>query len=69
MDQLLAFYQAHQAEVISGGLFVLETVCRLSKTEKPMSMLYIVAKALVKGGLAAQKLGDLLDKVIPQRIK
>lgn len=69
MDQLLAFYQAHQTEVISGGIFALETICRLSKTEKPMSILYVIAKSLVKGGLAAQKLGDLLDKVIPQRIK
>ena len=47
---------------------VLEVVLRLFKSEKPRSILIFVGGAAIKVGAILVKLGDLLDKVVPQRI-
>ena len=48
---------------------IVEFVLRLFKTEKPASVLYIIAGALKLAGAALAKAGALLDKVLPQRVE
>lgn len=46
----------------------IELILRLTKSQKPLSLLYAVA-AVVKGlGGALVKLGEILDKVLPQKL-
>lgn len=48
---------------------VLEFVFRLFPSEKPLSVLYIVALVLRKSGEIFIKGGELLDKILPQKLK
>ncbi len=48
---------------------ILEFVLRLVKSEKPLSILYIIAAVVKKIGDIFVKLGQLLDKVLPQKLK
>lgn len=48
---------------------VLEFVFRLFPSEKPLSVLYVVALVLRKSGELFIKGGELLDKILPQKLK
>lgn len=48
---------------------VLEFALRFIKSEKPLSILYVVAGMLKMVGNLFAKLGDFMDKVLPQKIK
>jgi hypothetical protein len=48
---------------------VLEFALRLWKSEKPLSILYGISGALKLAGSVLTKAGDVLGKVIPQRLK
>jgi len=48
---------------------VLEVVLRIFKTPKPLSLLYAVSFIVHKIAEISTKMADLLDKVVPQRIK
>jgi len=52
--------------VIAGAV---ELGLRLFKTEKPLSIIHLAAKTLHKVSAIAEKLADLIDKVLPQRTK
>jgi len=60
---------------LSGSQFLmsiviaLEFAFRMFKSEKPLSIMYLISDLLKKVGELFQKLGSLLDKVLPQRIK
>lgn len=47
----------------------LEFAFRMIKSDKPLSIMYLVSDGLKKVGELCQKLGQLLDKVLPQRLK
>lgn len=47
---------------------VLEFVLRLIPTQKPASILYMAAGAVKMLGAIFQKLGEFLDKVLPQKL-
>ena len=49
--------------------FVLELVFRLIKTEKPKSVLYLVADGCTLIGKLFTKIGITLDKILPQRVQ
>lgn len=55
-----------QATVIA---IVLEFVLRLSKSQKPLSIAYVISDVLKKSGEMLMSIGKLLDKVLPQRLK
>jgi len=48
---------------------VLEFVLRLVKSDKPLSILYVISNVIKKLSEILTKVSDLLDKVIPQRLK
>jgi hypothetical protein len=56
-----------QAALIVG--IVLEFALRLSKTEKPQSIIRAVASVLRMVGKAMVSIADFTDKVLPQRTK
>ncbi len=68
LDQILSHISAASA---SAGVIalVLEFILRLVKSEKPLSILYIVGGVLKKLGAIFSGLGELSDKVLPQRLK
>lgn len=55
-----------QAAVIA---IVLEFVFRLVPSEKPRSILLVVAKVAGLAGAALTKVSEVLNKVIPQKLK
>lgn len=65
---LLALGQVDGAMIMTISV-ILEVVLRLVKSEKPMSVLLMIAKALEVVGKIASKIAELLNKVIPQRLK
>lgn len=48
---------------------VVEFVFRVIPSQKPLSILYIVADVVKKAGEALIKIGKILDKVLPQKLK
>ncbi|HNC40291.1 MAG TPA: hypothetical protein PK522_00750 [Nitrosomonas sp.] len=54
--------------MLSIGIAV-EFAFRMFKTEKPKSIIYMVADIIKKSGELLTKVGTLLDKVLPQRLK
>lgn len=50
-------------------IVVLEFVFRLLPTQKPLSVLHVIAKAATGLGEVFLKLGSLLDKILPQNSK
>lgn len=57
------------APVLASIAVGIEIVCRMVKTEKPLSIAYMVADGLKKVGEIMSKCGQLMDKVLPQRLK
>jgi len=68
VDKVLALIPVDGA-VVATIAMVLEFGLRLIKTEKPKSMIYLVADAIKGVALILAKVGLLLDKVLPQRVK
>lgn len=57
------------APVLASIAVGLEIVFRMMKTEKPMSWLYVVSDVFKKSGEILSKAGQVMDKVLPQRVK
>lgn len=62
-------YIPMEGAVISGAAVVIELVLRLFKSEKPLSIIYMVAKVMLAVGSLISRAGEFLDKVLPQRTK
>lgn len=56
-----------QMILLLAGLF--DFLLRLTPSKKPLSVLHVIARASKSAGLLLTKLGDLLDRVLPQIIK
>lgn len=52
-----------------GAALGLEFVFRLSPTQKPLSIAHVVGAVVRKSGEILVKLADLLDKLLPQKLK
>lgn len=48
---------------------VFEFVFRMFPSKKPLSFLYALAYILKKSGEISIKVGELLDKILPQKLK
>lgn len=54
---------------VAGAAMIIDLIFRVVKTEKPKGILYMISdgvKLLAKG---LEKVGALLDKILPQRLK
>lgn len=67
IDPVLAFIQSAAAQSAVVGI-VLEFVLRLIPSKKPLSVLHMVGACAKKVGQALVAVGDLFDKILPQKI-
>lgn len=69
LDQVLAFLASVSgpALVIIAG--VVEFALRFVKSEKPLSILHLVAAGARKVAKILESIANLLDKVLPQKLK
>lgn len=65
---ILSFLEKSQGQAAIIAM-VLEFSLRLIPSEKPLSILYIVAKVAKISGDILSKFGELLDKILPQNLK
>lgn len=56
-------------QLVMSVMIALEFAFRMVKSDKPLSIMYLVSDGLKKVGELCQKLGQLLDKILPQRLK
>lgn len=67
LDKLSGLLQPSAAS-ISVLAVVIEAILRMIKSEKPLSLLHVAAMIAHKLGAVLVYFGDLLDKVLPQRL-
>ena len=68
MDQILAGIGSVAAQSAVIGV-VLEFALRLIPSKRPLSILHVVGGVAKKAGAICLAIGDLLDKVLPQKLK
>jgi hypothetical protein len=56
-------------QLIMSVIIAVEFAFRMFKSKKPLSMMYLVADGFKKVGELCSKIGILLDKILPQRLK
>ncbi len=61
--------QSLNAPILVSIGIALEFMFRMLKTEKPKSIVYMIADGIKKSGELLTKVGMLMDKVLPQRLK
>lgn len=55
--------------VVASLAVAIELIMRLVPTQKPLSLAYTLADGLAAIGKLAMSAGDLMSKVLPQRLK
>ena len=69
LDKIIAALTGISGPVLVGAAAVIELVFRLLKTDKPLSIAHVVAASARKVSDALEILANILDKILPQRIK
>jgi hypothetical protein len=67
-EKALSLVSSAEGAAITIAL-ILDFVFRLIPSEKPKSVIYMVAKGIKMSGELLTKLGSFLDKVLGQKIK
>lgn len=68
LNSILEFLGKAEGQAVIVAV-VVEFALRLFKSEKPLSILYIVSGALKKIGDILVKIAGFLDKILPQKLK
>ncbi len=68
VDLAMAFLNSLSGPVMVGIAAVIEMGLRLIKSPKPLSILHLFGDGAHKIGALLVKIGDVLDKILPQRI-
>lgn len=68
LDKILAFLSSAEGASLTIAV-VVEFILRMIKSEKPLSILYLIANVAKKSGEILVKISNLMDKVLPQRLK
>jgi hypothetical protein len=68
LDKAMALLGSAQGASVSIAL-VLELILRLIPTQKPLSILHLIGEGSKKIGNLLLGIGNLLDKVLPQKLK
>lgn len=66
-DKVIEFLSSGTGAIVVGA--IVEFALRFSKSAKPLSIMYLVAGMFKMVGSVFVKLGEFLDKVLPQRLK
>ncbi len=69
LQTILDFISNNLMAVATSVAFVLEFLMRIIKTEKPKSILLMIAGFLALVGSIFSKLAEFLNKIIPQNLK
>jgi len=69
MLDTISSYLTPDAAIVTGAAILIELVFRLVKSKKPLSIAHGVAAGARKVSDLCSKLADLLDKVLPQKLK
>lgn len=69
LSKIIEFVGAYEGSIVVAGGFVLELLLRLKKSEKPASILALVARIMAKVAYLLQRVSDLLSKLVPDKIK
>ena len=66
LDKIMVFLDS---AIVQAGIIgvVVEYIFRLFPTQKPLSIAHLIGGWVGKVGLVLVKLGDFLDKVLPQK--
>lgn len=67
-EQVMKFLSSVEGASLTVAV-VIEFVFRVVPSQKPLSILYVVASGAKKLGEALIKVGQILDKVLPQKLK
>lgn len=68
LNSVMEFLVGHEGMVATLAV-VVEFVLRLVPSEKPKSIVYLVAGFIKAAGAVLSKIGELLDQVLPQKLK
>jgi hypothetical protein len=68
LDKVMAFLVSTEGSIATIAI-IMEFGFRLIKTDKPRSILLLIASGAEKTGKALVKVAELLNKIIPQRLK
>jgi hypothetical protein len=68
LDKALNFLLSAEGSAATIAV-VFEFVLRLVPSQKPLSVMYIIAKVVSKVGEILVFIGKLLDKILPQKLK
>jgi hypothetical protein len=69
LSKVLDFIQHNMMPAAATMGVVLEMAMRLTPSDKPMSIMHVICDALHMVAKVCGAAGDLLDKVLPQKIK
>jgi hypothetical protein len=70
LDKIIAALdKLYNGETLVTVGIALEIVMRMLKTEKPRSIIYILSGFCHKVALLIEKLGLMVDKILPQKLK
>ena len=68
LNSIMSFLVGHEGMVATLAV-VVEFVLRLVPSEKPKSIIYLVAGVIKSVGAILVKIGEMLDRVLPQKLK
>ncbi len=69
LDKILELLSQYYGIILAIGVPVLDVVLRLFKTDKPASVLQAVSRGMSKVASVLQKSSEIVDKLIPDRLK
>lgn len=56
-------------QLMASIIIAVEFALRMVKSDKPLSVMYLISDGLKKVGELCTKLGLFMDKILPQRLK
>ncbi len=69
INQVLEFLNSLSGPVLAGAAVALEFILRFIPSAKPLGIAQAIGGALKGLGVLFSKAGEILDKVLPQKIK
>lgn len=67
-EQIIKFISSAEGASLTIAM-VIEFIFRMIPSQKPLSIMYVVAAVARKSGEILVKIGNLLDKILPQKLK
>jgi len=69
LDKILELLSQYYGIILAVGIPVIDVLLRLFKTDKPASVLQMISRGMSKVAAVLQKSSEIVDKLIPDRLK